>query len=99
MSTKGGYQILDLKKTPLTSGTQKTITGSFDALDRASQKRIVISGLNVGSTEYADVEGYFIPSVNVSTGKATGYNGALSIGTASIAINVNTSDGVTVTVS
>lgn len=96
---KGGYQILDLKNAALTSGSKKTITGTFDALDRASQKRVVISGMKVGTTSYNDVDAYFIPSVNISTGRASGYNGALSIGNASLAINVDDSDGVTVTVS
>lgn len=98
MSSKGGYQILDLKHTTLTSGTAATIKGSFDALDRAAQKRIVISGMKVSTKTYADTEAYFIPSINVSTGKATGYNGALSIGAESIAINVADTDAVTVTV-
>ena len=94
----GGYQILDLKNAALTSGTKKTVKGSFDALDRANNKRVVISGMNVGGTAYNDIEGYFTPSVNVSTNRATGYNGALSIGTSSIAVNVANDDGVTVTV-
>ena len=97
--TKGGYQVLDLKKSTLTSGTKKTIAGSFDALDRASQKRVVISGMKVSTTEYNDIDAYFIPSVNVSTGKAIGYNASLTIGAASIAVNVANDDGVTVTVS
>ena len=96
---KGGYQILDLKNTSLTSGTKSTVKGSFDALDRASKKRVVISGMKVGTTEYNDVDAYFIPSVSVSTGKATGYNSALSIGTSSVSVNVTNDDGVTVTVS
>lgn len=96
---KGGYQILDLKKSTLTSGTKKTIAGSFDALDRSSQKRVVISGMKVSTTEYNDIEAYFIPSVNVSTGKVTGYNAALTIGAASVAVNVANDDGVTVTLS
>lgn len=94
----GGYQILDLKNETLTSGTKKTIKGSFDALDRANKKRVVISGMKVSTTEYNDVEAYFIPSVNVSTGRASGYNGSLSIGASSIAVNVASDDGVTVTI-
>lgn len=94
----GGYQILDLKNETLTSGSKKTIKGSFDALDRANKKRVVISGMKVSTTAYNDVEAYFTPSVNVSTGRASGYNGALSIGASSIAVNVASDDGVTVTV-
>lgn len=94
----GGYQILDLKNAALTSGSKKTIKGSFDALDRANKKRVVISGMKVSTTAYNDVEAYFTPSVNVSTGRASGYNGALSIGASSIAVNVASDDGVTVTV-
>lgn len=96
--SNGGYQILDLKNAALTSGTKKTIKGTFDALDRANKKRVVISGMNVGGTAYNDIEGYFIPSVNVSTNRATGYNGTLTIGASSVAVNVANDDGVTVTV-
>lgn len=98
MSSKGGYQILDLKDKTLTSGTAATIKGSFDALDRAAQKRIVISGMKVSTTKYSDVDAYFIPSINISTGKATGYNGALTIGSDAVAVNVAANDQVTVTV-
>ena len=96
--TNGGYQILDLKNAALTSGTKKTIKGTFDALDRANKKRMVISGMTVDGTSDNAIAGYFIPSVNVSTNKATGYNGALSIGTSSLAVNVADDDGVRITV-
>ena len=96
MSSKGGYQILDLKDKTLTSGTAATIKGSFDALDRASQKCIIISGMKVSTTKYNDVAAYFTPSISV--GKVTGYNGALTIGSDAVAVNVANDDKVTVTV-
>lgn len=95
---KGGYQLLDLKSKTLTSGTKTTIAGAFDALDRNNHKRVVVSGMKVSTTEYDDFDANFIPSVNISTGRATGYNGALTIGGNNVTINVANDDGVTVTV-
>ena len=50
MSRKGGYQILDLKGVSYTSGTAKTVDGTyFEALNRSFGKAVLVSGLKVGS--------------------------------------------------
>ena len=55
MSNIGGYQIVDLKNTPITAGgSAVTVPGVYDKIE-GTRKRIVISGLVIGSTEYPDV--------------------------------------------
>ena len=49
----GGYQIIDLKNTKLTVGTGTKIDGVYDKI-KSTRKAILISGLNVGGTEYHD---------------------------------------------
>lgn len=90
MSKKGGYKIVDLKGTSLTSGTEATIVGMYDAIE-STNKRTIISGLVVGSTEYDDFPVLFTVSGTsfVATQKITG---------ATIDIVVADDDGVTVTV-
>lgn len=51
--TNGGYQIIDLKNTKLTLGTGTKIDGVYDKI-KSTRKAILISGLNVGGTEYHD---------------------------------------------
>lgn len=87
---KGGYQILDLKGTALTSGTEATIDGTYAALSNAHGKRVIVSGLKVGGTAYNDVEVLFTLST-------TTYTGVLVVGTTTITIAVANDDGVTAT--
>lgn len=87
---KGGYQIVDLKGTALTSGTEATIEGVYAALSNAGGKRTVVSGLKVGGTAYSDVEVLFTLST-------TTYTGVLVIGATTITIVVANDDGVTAT--
>lgn len=51
---KGGYQIIDLKNTKLTVGTQATIPGVWDAIEGNYRKPTLLSNLVVGDTEYTD---------------------------------------------
>ena len=51
--TNGGYQIIDLKNIKLTVGTGTKIDGVYDKI-KSTRKAILISGLNVGGTEYHD---------------------------------------------
>lgn len=55
---KGGYLILDLYKTPLTSGSATTIAGLWATLNKNKLKRVVLAGLYIGSALYneCDVE-------------------------------------------
>lgn len=49
----GGYQIIDLKNVALTSGEGQVFEGIYEAIE-STHKAILISGLNVGGTEYHD---------------------------------------------
>ena len=51
--THGGYQIIDLKNINLKVGTGTTIDGVYNKI-KSTRKAILISGLNVGGTEYHD---------------------------------------------
>lgn len=75
---KGGYQIVNLKETALTSGTGKTIKGTFEQATGARNKRTIVSGLKVGSnTVTPDFETPF--KLVSTTAKATFSGGKLSI--------------------
>lgn len=50
---KGGYQIIDLKNKTLTSGVGMVFDGVYNKVE-GTRKPILVSGLNVGGTEYHD---------------------------------------------
>lgn len=88
----GGYKIIDLSGAgAFTSATEKTVAGIYDRVEE-TKKRIVISGLTVGNTEYKDFEILLI----VSGTSFVGYLPLPSSG--SISITIADDDGVTVTV-
>lgn len=55
MSRKGGYQIVDFKNTSLTADGKTTVAGVYEAIKVKYNKRLVVSGIVIGSTEYDDV--------------------------------------------
>lgn len=55
MSRKGGYQIVDFKNVSLTAGDETTVAGVYEAIEGNYNKRLVVSGIVIGSTEYDDV--------------------------------------------
>lgn len=57
----GGYQIIDFKGVQFELNTGQTIKGVYDQLE-STRKAILLSGLNVGGTEYHDI----FPSLKVS---------------------------------
>ena len=58
---KGGYKIIDLKKTPFVAGgAEKTIDGIYDAIEASYEKPIMLAGLNVGGVEYGAA--YVVPT-------------------------------------
>lgn len=76
---KGGYQIIDLKGESLTSGTPKTIKGTYAQATGANGKRTVISGLKIGSGKVlSDFESPFAYTTNTATTTLSG--GTLAIG-------------------
>lgn len=88
---KGGYQILDLKRTPLTSGESANISGAFDAIKNANGKRVVVSGLTVADKDYSDFECYFNAGENI-------FEGSIELFADSITISIALGDDVTVTI-
>lgn len=69
--TKGGYQIIDLKNVQLTSGTGATFKGVYEQIE-GTRKAILVSGLNVGGTEYHDTFVDFTVSNTTFTGTIYG---------------------------
>ena len=55
MSRKGGYQIVDFKNISLTADGKTTVAGVYEAIKVNYNKRLVVSGIVIGSTEYDDV--------------------------------------------
>ena len=51
--TKGGYQIIDLQNKQLELTKGQKFDGVYNAI-KSTKKAILISGLNVGGTEYHD---------------------------------------------
>lgn len=59
---KGGYKIIDLKKTPFVSGGEaKMIDGIYDAIEASYEKPLMLAGLNVGGVEYGAA--YVVPTI------------------------------------
>lgn len=62
---KGGYKIFDLSGNTFTDGTlSSAIPGVYETLESNYNKPILVSGLKVSTTEYAD----FFATLTVSSG-------------------------------
>lgn len=81
----GGYQIIDLQNKQLTANTGMVYPGVYDQIE-ASNKVKLVSGLNVGGTEYDDCYVNFTVSGSNFVGTAYG-----------MTIKVENTDVVTVT--
>lgn len=88
---RGGYRIIDFKKTVLTSGTEGTIEGAYEAVQNPYGKALQITGLVVGDTVYPDFWGVFTEDSDV-------YTTSLVIGGNTVEIQIEEGDAVTVTV-
>lgn len=82
---KGGYQIIDLKNTQLTLNMGKVFDGIYDLIEGTNKVKLV-SGLNVGGTEYDDCYVDFAVSGTSFVGEVYG-----------LVITVADTDTVTVT--
>lgn len=90
MSKNGGYRIIDFKDIPITSGTEVTIPGIYEAIE-STNKRTVVSGLVLGGTEYDDMNVVFSVS-------STSFIGCVFLDAATtISFVIADDDGVTVT--
>lgn len=59
---KGGYKIINLKKTPFVAGgAAMMIDGIYDAIEASYEKPLMLAGLNVGGVEYGAA--YVVPTV------------------------------------
>lgn len=91
MATKGGYQIIDLKGTPFTSGQASAVEGIAAIVANPYNKATLISGLVVGDVAYPDFFAPFIAGED-------NYSTSVSIGGDEITITVESDNDVTVTI-
>lgn len=83
---KGGYQIIDLQNKKLESGVGMVYEGVYDKID-GTRKAILISGLNVGGTEYHDT--FVELTVNVSNYEGAIYGKSITISDADVVTVTN----------
>lgn len=88
---RGGYRIIDFKKIALTSGTEGTIAGVYDAVQNPYGKALQVTGLVVGDAIYPDFYAVFTEDNDVFTT-------SLVIGGNTVEIQIAEDDAVTVTV-
>lgn len=81
----GGYQLVDLKNENFAVGTKKTIAGVYDLIE-GTRKPILISGIQIASTEYHDA--FVTPVVSSSNFVFVVYGYTFTI---------DADDGITVT--
>lgn len=83
---KGGYQIIDLQNKELESGVGMVYEGTYDKIE-GTRKAILISGLNVGGTEYHDT--FVELTVNGSNYEGTIYGKSITISDADVVTVTN----------
>lgn len=93
MSTKGGYQIINLDPKSFSSGVKVEIKGAFDAVDKSNGKRTVISGAKTSTLVFPDFEAAFMKSSTFYT------TGAVTVGTNTVTTKIEADDNVTLTIS
>lgn len=85
----GGYRIVNLKGTVLTSGTATKIVGAYEAANNPHGKPTLVSGLVVGDTVYPD---FFVVFTNTS---GTMY-GVTRVNDHPVSFTIASNDNVTV---
>lgn len=73
----GGYKIVDLKNTNVTSADGATISGVYEALENNYRKTVMLSGIVIDGVEYADV--YVAPTVADSNYTFTAYGKTFTV--------------------
>lgn len=51
---RGGYHIVDLKDTNITTETGATIVGIYEEIEASYRKAILVSGITIDGVEYRD---------------------------------------------
>lgn len=54
MAIRGGYKIIDFKDLELTPYEGLKIEGIYDSIEASYNKPLMVSGINIGGTTYAD---------------------------------------------
>lgn len=90
MSKNGGYRIIDLQNKQLTQEVGMIYPGIHSAIE-GTRKRIVFSGLNIGGTEYHDIEA--VPTVS-----GTSFVFNVPLGASTLTITVTDVDALTVVI-
>lgn len=85
----GGYQILNLSKTPFTTGVTSYVADAYDSIE-GTRKVILVSGLTVDDKEYRDAFVDF--SVENGNFVGTMYGKVITIGS-----STNGLDPITIT--
>lgn len=90
MSKLGGYKIVDLSGSVFATGVELTKPGVYESI-KSTNKRIVVSGLVMGSVEYDDMDVPFIV-------EGSNYVGHVILtAKKTLDFKVTAADGVTVT--
>ena len=90
MSKLGGYKIVDLSGSTFATGVELTKPGVYEAI-KSTNKRIIVSGLVMGSVEYDDMDVTFIV-------EGSNYVGHVILtAKKTLDFKVTAADGVTVT--
>lgn len=90
MSKLGGYKIVDLSGSAFATGVESTKPGVYEAIE-STNKRIVVSGLVIGSVEYDDMNVPFIVEGSDYVGHV------ILTAKKTLDFKVTAADGVTVT--
>ena len=70
---KGGYQILDLKKTKFALGTGVKVPDTFATIS-GTKKPILVSGIKIAGTEYHDT---YVDFTMIRNGVAVSFEGTI----------------------
>lgn len=73
----GGYQIIDLKDTNLSSGVGVTISGIYDAIEGSYRKPLLLSGIVIENVEKNDV--FICADLSGTTYSIAIYDGVITI--------------------
>lgn len=91
MAIRGGYQIINFKGVPFTSGEQSALDGVYNTVLSPYGKPTLVSGLVISDVAYPD---FYAPFVAGGNNVAT----SVVIGGKTVTITIDNNDNVTATV-